>query len=154
MSSARLRRTLDNGGEIAQAIPIRPSPLFAPPWNLTLDTDIDTVNIQTGFKILISCYLLSSQLLFAEEALDVPPPPPEVLEEEGKHLPEPEVTIIKRKGATIEEYRVNGQLRYAKITPASGPAYYMVDTDGDGQLDTRNDNLSNPPIQQWILWKW
>lgn len=112
------------------------------------------MKVKTHLKILLSCSLLSSPLLFADEKLEVPPPPPELLEEEGKHLPEPEVTIIKRKGATIEEFRVNGQLRYAKITPSKGPAYYMVDTDGDGLLDTRHNELKNPPVQQWILWKW
>lgn len=112
------------------------------------------MKINADLKILLSCTLLFSQPAFAEEKLEVPPPPPEILEEEQKHLPEPEVTIIKRKKATIEEYRVNGQLRYAKITPTSGPAYYMVDTDGDGLLDTRHDDLRNPPVQQWILWKW
>ncbi len=102
----------------------------------------------------MSCALLSSPSLFAEEeTLEVPPPPPELLEGD-KHLPEPEVTIIQRKDAIVEEYRVNGQLRYAKITPVKGPAYYMVDTDGDGLLETRHDDLRNPPVQQWILFKW
>lgn len=95
-------------------------------------------------------------LYAADKTEDVPPPPPDVMQEEGKdkHLPEPQVTIIKRKGATIEEFRVNGQLRYAKITPSKGPAYYMVDTDGDGLLDSRHDDLSDPPVQQWILMRW
>ncbi len=97
--------------------------------------------------------LCSPPLFAAEENLEIPPPPPELLEG-GKHLPEPKVTIIQRKDATVEEYRVNGQLRYAKITPSKGPAYYMVDTDGDGLLDTRNNNLLNPPVQQWILYEW
>ncbi len=103
-------------------------------------------------NFLFTCYLLFSPAVFAEENLEVPPPPPELLEE--KHLPEPQVTIIKRKDATIEEYRVNGRLRYAKITPSKGPAYYMVDTNGDGVLDTRHNDLRNPPVQQWILWQW
>lgn len=112
------------------------------------------VKILTLLKILsIMSLLISTGVLIADEKLEEPPPPPEILEEE-KHLPEPEVTIIKRKDMVIEEYRVNGRLRYAKITPSSGPAYYMVDTDGDGELDTKNTNLRNPPIQQWILYKW
>ncbi len=103
--------------------------------------------------LLLACGL---PLYAADKDEDVPPPPPELTEEPGKeqHLPEPEVTIIKRKGATIEEYRVNGRLRYAKITPTKGPAYYMVDTDGDGLLDTRHGDLSDPPVQQWILKRW
>ena len=98
----------------------------------------------------------------AEDKLEKPPeniqeqtPPADVIDQEKEHLPsEPEVTIIKRKDATVEEYRVNGRLRYAKIIPSSGPAYYLVDTDGDGELETRHNDLRNPPIQQWILYQW
>lgn len=106
-----------------------------------------------SIALLLTC---GTSLYAADQENDAPPPPAELTEEAGKekHLPEPEVTIIKRKGATIEEYRVNGQLRYAKITPSKGPAYYMVDTDGDGLLDTRHGDLSNPPVQQWILMRW
>ncbi len=67
---------------------------------------------------------------------------------------EPEVTIVHREGATIEEYRVGGQLRYAKIIPSRGAPYYMFDSDGDGMLDTRWNDLDNPPINQWILKRW
>lgn len=81
-----------------------------------------------------------------------PPPLPDV--NKGKHSLEPEVTIIKRKHAVIEEYRVHGILRYVKITPDKGPPYYLIDTTGNGQLDTRSDNLDNPPINQWILFRW
>jgi hypothetical protein len=54
----------------------------------------------------------------------------------------------------VEEVRVNGQLRYVKITPNRGAPYYIVDTDGDGILDQQFDNLANPPINQWILLRW
>jgi len=103
---------------------------------------------------LLCLFCLSTSIATAEENenLEAPPPPPELLEE--KHLPPPEVKIIRRKDATIEEYRVNGQLRYAKITPVKGPPYYLIDTDGDGDLDTRRGDLSNPEVQQWILMRW
>ena len=105
--------------------------------------------------------LAAATTVFAAEPPDAPPPPPidEHAAQQGvqpgsEELVEPEVTIIRREDQTIEEYRVNGQLRYAKITPSHGPAYYMVDTDGDGVLDTRNNELDNPPINQWILLRW
>ena len=111
--------------------------------------------------LIITLGLLALPAVNAEEKLEKPPenieehiPPADILDKEKEHLPEPEVTIIKRKGATIEEYRVNGRLRYAKITPITGPPYYLVDTDGDGDLETRHDDLVNPPIQQWILYQW
>lgn len=74
--------------------------------------------------------------------------------EDSRNIPEPEVRIIRKKDTVIEEYRVNGRLRFVKITPSSGNPYYMVDTDGDGVLETRDDNFTNPPINQWILLEW
>jgi len=74
--------------------------------------------------------------------------------DDSRNIPQPEVRIIRKKDAVIEEYRVNGRLRFIKITPSVGSPYYMVDTDGDGILETREDNFSNPPINQWILLEW
>lgn len=74
--------------------------------------------------------------------------------DDSRNIPQPEVRIIRKKEAVIEEYRVNGRLRFIKITPSVGNPYYMVDTDGDGILETREDNFSNPPINQWILLEW
>lgn len=74
--------------------------------------------------------------------------------DDSRNIPQPEVRIIRKKEAVIEEYRVNGRLRFIKITPSIGNPYYMVDTDGDGVLETREDNFSNPPINQWILLEW
>ena len=75
-------------------------------------------------------------------------------EDDSRNITQPEVRIIRKKDTVIEEYRVNGRLRFIKITPSVGAPYYMVDTDGDGVLETREDNFSNPPINQWILLKW
>jgi len=82
------------------------------------------------------------------------PPPPEMPAGSEQPLTEENITIIQKKNMRIEEHRVNGQLRYAKITPSKGPAYYMFDSDGDGLLDSRHNDLDNPPIQQWILFRW
>lgn len=73
---------------------------------------------------------------------------------DSRNIPQPEVRIIRKKEAVIEEYRVNGRLRFVKITPSVGKPYYMVDTNGDGVLETREDDLANPPINQWILLEW
>jgi len=74
--------------------------------------------------------------------------------EQQEQFPVPELVIRYKDGAKIEEYRVNGQLRYAKITPTSGPSYYLIDSTGDGSFDQRSDQLANPPIQQWLLYTW
>lgn len=68
---------------------------------------------------------------------------------------EPEVTIIQSEGKRIEEYRVNGQLYMIKVTPVKGPPYYIVDTDGDGTLETRRNDLAPDMLTpQWILFRW
>ena len=121
--------------------------------------------------IPISLLLVSHASIAAD---DIPPPPslnkaekkitennktakvPTIPEEadDSRVIPEPEVRIIRKKDTVIEEYRVNGRVRFVKITPSSGSPYYMVDTDGDGVLETRDDNFTNPPINQWILLEW
>lgn len=100
--------------------------------------------------LLLTGLLLASPLLFSAE----PPPPLPVDPVEPAEVPEPEVTIIQREDRTIEEYRVNGRVRYVKVIPKVGKPYYFVDTDGDGTLDKRFDDLDNPPINQWILLRW
>jgi hypothetical protein len=90
-----------------------------------------------------------------------PAPQPEVIvppdlpkESDSREPIKPEVNIIHKGDTTIEEYRVGGRLRYAKIIPKVGKPYYMVDTNGDGTLDTRYNDLENPPVNQWILMEW
>ena len=68
---------------------------------------------------------------------------------------EPEVTIIQRGQEQVEEYRMNNQIYMVKITPAKGYPYYLVDTTGDGNFDTRRPQLNSTPIiPQWVLMRW
>jgi hypothetical protein len=67
---------------------------------------------------------------------------------------QPEVTIVHHGKETIEEYRVNGQLYMVKITPSNGIPYYLMDTDGDGSLETRRNDLENPSVVQWRIFTW
>ena len=93
-----------------------------------------------------------------EEVVSPPPPlPPSGTSEadDSRNIPQPEVNIIQRKDMRIEEYRVNGRLRYVKITPKKGKPYYLVDKDGDGELETRHNDLDGvPPVNEWILLEW
>ncbi len=101
------------------------------------------------------CFVLLTTLLgpvYAQEDRAAPPPP--LPDDPADQLPEPEVKIIHREDRVVEEVRVNGRLRYVKITPRGGVPYYIVDTDGDGILDQQFNNLDNPPINQWILLRW
>ena len=93
-----------------------------------------------------------------DEAVAAPPPLPDsapLESDDSRNIPQPEVNIIQRKDMQIEEYRVNGRLRYVKITPKKGKPYYLVDKDGDGELETRHDDLDGvPPVNEWILLEW
>ncbi len=100
-------------------------------------------------------------LLFAGHALAIDEttvpntaPPPTPSEREQEQI-EPEVNIIQRDDKTIEEYRVNGQLYMIKITPKGAPPYYLVDTNGDGSMDSRSSDLEKDfPIPRWVLFRW
>lgn len=94
-----------------------------------------------------------------DEAVAAPEPPeiPEAVQS-GQPLDtplEPEVTIIQREQETVQEYRINGQLYMVKITPNVGKPYYLIDSDGDGSLETRgNDIVAESSVPQWVLFSW
>lgn len=84
-------------------------------------------------------------------ATDVPDIPPPVASGE---VMEPEVTIVETEKEILYEYRVNGVRYMVKIQPKIGPAYYLVDSDGDGTLDVREDDPHNISLPKWILLSW
>lgn len=68
---------------------------------------------------------------------------------------EPEITIIQRDRDVIEEYRIRGQLYMIRVVPHRGVPYYLVDTDGDGNLETRRNEITEDLlIPNWILFRW
>jgi len=89
----------------------------------------------------------------ALEPLPEPPAIPEPVES-GEIL-EPDVRIVRGERRTITEYRVNGVLRAIKVEPDNAPPYYLVDADGDGNLETRTRGLGPDfLIPQWVLFTW
>lgn len=113
-------------------------------------------------KYLVSClFCLTLATVFAQEEYSeedlapVPEPPtiPDPLQS-GQAI-EPQVTIIRRDDAVIEEYRLDGRHYMTRIIPATGPAYYLVDRDGDGQMETRMSEIYDDFIvPQWVLFSW
>lgn len=85
------------------------------------------------------------------------PPPPPLLDDSDiatRELMEPAVTIIEREGERIEEYRLHGELYMIRVTPANAPPYYLVDTDGDGQLETRMTELdAKILVPAWVIFR-
>jgi hypothetical protein len=98
-----------------------------------------------------ACTLSLAQEAGPSVAIEAPPPPPQM--QSGEVL-EPDVTIQQTPEATIEEYRLNGRVYMVKVTPTAGPPYYLLDTNGDGELDAREDSIYNVSVPQWILFSW
>ncbi len=109
--------------------------------------------IHLGLLLLFINAPLLAEEGAVEPAIAPEPPvlPPQV--ESGESL-EPEVTIIKSEEKTVEEYRLNGKLVMIKITPVAGPAYYLVDSDGDGTLDEQQEDVRSASVQKWVLFSW
>ena len=104
------------------------------------------------FAVLVA--VVTGPVVAEEEARTLPAPELSAPIEEGA-LIEPGVTIIERDGGEIAEYRVNGRLYMIRVSPAAAPAYYILDDDGDGHLESVMDNLhKQPAVPQWVLFSW
>ena len=91
----------------------------------------------------------------AQEFAPEPAPPdlPNRLED-GQPI-EPEVTIVRKGDAVIEEYRANGRMFMVKITPKLGKPYYLLDRDGDGRMESRMSDLyADFAVPQWVIFSW
>lgn len=105
------------------------------------------------FFLLLPCLCFSVPAAAEDkpELTDIPPPLPENTEE----TLEPGVTIVQGEKALVKEYRRNGVVYMLKVIPDVGPAYYLIDTDGDGSLETTQTDWNAPlPVPQWILFSW
>jgi len=103
--------------------------------------------------------LFIPSIALSESALEEPPAvpeppglPPRV--QSGEEM-EPDITIIRKGKDTIQEYRRGGRLYMIKVKPQVGPAYYMLDSNGDGRMDVRKNDLDkNIDVNQWLLFEW
>lgn len=82
------------------------------------------------------------------QPLPEPPPPPPGTSDESL---EPQVTIVKRGGETVEEYRIAGKLYMMKVTPAHGRSYYLIDHRGDGSFSRQDSFDSGLRVPQWVI---
>lgn len=64
--------------------------------------------------------------------------------------------IIRREGdRVIEEYRLDGRIYMIRIVPQVGPPYYLIDVDGDGELEVRRSDLDRGlKVHQWKILEW
>lgn len=67
--------------------------------------------------------------------------------------PAPDIKTYQKGEREVQEYRVNGNLYAIKVKPAHGPAYYLVDSDGDGNFHRQNDT-QRVVVPRWTLGSW
>ncbi|SBT04960.1 conserved exported hypothetical protein [Candidatus Accumulibacter aalborgensis] len=104
---------------------------------------------------LLTLLALPAALVLAQSRTDmqplpaVPPPPPEMAPFDAAL--EPEVTIKKREGDTVEEHRLNGKLYKIKVTPEHGVPYYLIDRQGDGNFTQDTMGTPDVSVPQWVI---
>ncbi len=81
-----------------------------------------------------------------------PPPPPAGMTDDPI---EPQVTITKKGEDKVEEFRANGKLYMIKVTPPTGPAYYLMDQQGDGTFSPQDEVTGQKlRVPQWVIHRW
>jgi hypothetical protein len=110
--------------------------------------------LATALTLMGPLQSLSAQTLAEPVPLPEPPELPLPVQS-GDNMVVPDITIIRRAGKTIHEYRVNGELYKVKIVPDYGPPYYLVDIDGDGNMEMRHSDLEKGSrLPKWLLLSW
>lgn len=85
------------------------------------------------------------------KAPKTPPPDQKILQNPDA---QPEVNIVPGSHGRIQEYRIHGQLYMIKVSPKKGYPYYLIDSDGDGDMDRRRELAPQGWIPSWVLKKW
>lgn len=81
------------------------------------------------------------------------PEPPELPDLGGDPSLEPQVTIIKGKEETVEEYRINGQLYMIKVIPRIGKPFYLLNKRSPVGEPHRGDLESGISVPMWELYR-
>jgi hypothetical protein len=67
----------------------------------------------------------------------------------------PQVRLRDYENRTVEEFSVNGNVYMVRIQPAAGAPYYLVDTDGSGDMEwNRGGPGFDTQVPQWALISW
>ena len=109
-------------------------------------------------QILALSLIFFSSISIAEQYQNlapIPEPPELPMPVQSGETLEPDITIIRKGENTIQEYRKNGELYMIKIIPVVGPAYYLTDGNGDGNMDVRGSDMDKgTQINRWRLFEW
>ena len=104
------------------------------------------------FPFLLFPFIAAAQVSPEERA----PAPPTISDEaaEEQRVDTDQVEIVPPKQARVLEFRQNGRLYMVKVTPTSGPPYYIVDTNGDGSLDSVENGFERVQVPHWLIHSW
>ncbi|QOC22931.1 DUF2782 domain-containing protein [Wenzhouxiangella sp. AB-CW3] len=80
------------------------------------------------------------------------PLPPKV--QDPDEMLEPQVVIRREDDRIIEEYHAGGVVYMIRIVPAVGPPYYLIDTTGDGNFDSRHEHMEPVRPAHWKIFEW
>ena len=108
-------------------------------------------------RLVAGLALGAAAAVSAQERDQAPVPPPaegDAVEGlAGAEEFEPEVTIVRREGELLEEYRINGRLYKVKVTPEVGPPYYLLYPQGEAGPPVRRD-IGELQTPFWIIFSW
>ncbi|MDO9161963.1 MAG: DUF2782 domain-containing protein [Methylococcaceae bacterium] len=106
----------------------------------------------SGLLIALPAFAVDDRPPNLEAVPEAPEPPLPV--QSGEEM-EPDITIVRKGKSTVQEYRRAGKLYMIKVVPDIGPAYYMVDSDGDGHVDVRGSDMDRGSnINMWKILEW
>ncbi len=67
----------------------------------------------------------------------------------------PQVRVRDYENRTVEQFSVNNNVYMVRITPAVGAPYYLVDSDGSGDMEwNRGRPGLDMQVPQWALISW
>jgi len=110
--------------------------------------------------LLLLAVLLVPALGMAQGDAPPPPPlpepdlPPKVTNPDAQL--QPEVVIRREDDRMVEEYSMGGKVYMIRIVPDLGPVYYLIDTTGDGDFDSRfqHDQINPVYPAHWKIKEW
>ena len=119
---------------------------------------------RTSLRMVAAAAVAVAAIAFAQTHAPAPPPPPmppqsEALPDVAAPPPaaagdpelEPQVTITKKEGETVEEARINGKLMWVKVTPRHGRPYYLIPDATEGTLIRREGFDPGLRVPLWVL---
>jgi len=106
------------------------------------------------FTLLVGGLLLAGlSVSWAQDppAADAPLPPK--VQDPDEQI-QPQVIIRQEDDRVVHEYSADGQVYMIKVIPNVGPAYYLIDTTGQGNFESDQPHMEPVRPAYWRLFDW